>query len=266
MSSPLSRVTTRVVYGASQLPRIAWYIGHGLAVRRLSDWAERRVNKARPRAHTNLPVPDRKRLYADMAILLQQDLANIEAGIYPLPADHDGSLLTLLHRSRLFFEDLPAIPLDFLKQAWPRLPALGLDMSEPYVKYAKRHLKRWSRLNLTVGNAETLPVPDESQDAVTSIFLFHELPPKVRRNVFRECTRVLKPGGRLVLVDSLQCGDQLDYDGLLELFPQNYHEPYYRSYTKEDFGALAAACGLTHIRDVKAFLSKVMVFDKPAVA
>ena len=59
-----------------------------------------------PRAHTNSPVPDRKRLYADMAILLQQDLANIEAGLYPLPADHDGSLLTLLHRSRLFFNDL----------------------------------------------------------------------------------------------------------------------------------------------------------------
>jgi trans-aconitate methyltransferase len=35
--------------------------------------------------------------------------------------------------------------LDFLKQVWPRLPALGLDMSEPYVRYAKRHLKRWSR-------------------------------------------------------------------------------------------------------------------------
>jgi len=311
----------------------------------------------RPRAHINSPVPDRRRLYADMAILLQQDLANIEAGLYPLPADHDGSLLTLLHRSRLFFEDLPAIHrrressshnevlaqetrgkrpryylqnfhfqtggwmtdvsasrydtqvevlfngtanatrrqalpqlhevfagrdqrklslldigcgtgrfLDFLKQAWPRLPALGLDMSEPYVTYAKRHLKRWSRMNLTVGNAESLPVPDESQDAVTSIFLFHELPPKVRRTVFRECARVLKPGGRLVLVDSLQRGDQPDYDGLLELFPQNYHEPYYRSYTNEDFSALATGCGLTHIRDVKAFVSKVMVFDKPAVA
>jgi hypothetical protein len=109
MSNPLSRVTTRVAYGASQLPRIAWYIGHSLAVRRLSEGAERRVNKTRPGAHTNLPVPDRKRLYADMAILLQQDLANIEAGIYLLPADHDGSPLTLLHRSRLFFEDLPAI-------------------------------------------------------------------------------------------------------------------------------------------------------------
>jgi hypothetical protein len=110
VNSPLSRVTTRVIYGASQLPRIAWYVGHSLAVRRLSERAPRRDdNEARPRAHTKLPVPDRKRLYADMAILLQQDLANVEAGFYPMPADHDGSLLTLLHRSRLFFDDLPAI-------------------------------------------------------------------------------------------------------------------------------------------------------------
>jgi ubiquinone/menaquinone biosynthesis C-methylase UbiE len=101
---------------------------------------------------------------------------------------------------------------------------------------------------------------------VMSIFVFHELPPKVRRIVFRECARVLKPGGRLVLVDSLQCGDQPNYEGLLELFPQNYHEPYYRIYTKEDFRALATACGLTHIRDVKAFVSKVMAFDKPVMA
>ncbi len=354
MSNPLSRLATRAAYGASQLPRIAWYVGHSLAVRRLSEEARRRDGKrARPRAHTDAPVPERRRLYADMAILLRQDLANIEAGLYPLPADHDGSLLTLLHRSRLFFEDLPeihrrrensahdevlseetrgkrpryylqnfhyqsggwmtedsasrydtqvevlfngtanatrrqALPqlheifagrdqrklrlldvgcgtgrfLDFLKQAWPRLPALGLDMSEPYIKHARRHLKRWSRLNLTVANAESLPVPDESQDAVTSIFLFHELPPKVRRIVLRECARVLKPGGRLVLVDSLQRGDQPDYEGLLELFPQNYHEPYYASYINEDFSALAAGCGLTHIRNVKAFVSKVMVFDK----
>ena len=138
-------------------------------------------------------------------------------------------------------------------------------MSEPYVRYAKRHLKRWSRIKLIVGNAETLPVPDESQDAVTSIFLFHELPPKVRRIVFRECARVLKPGGCLVIVDSLQRGDEPNYDGLLELFPQSYHEPYYRSYTNEGFGTLAAGCGLTHVRDVTAFVSKVMVFDKPAV-
>jgi hypothetical protein len=55
------------------------------------------------------PVPDRSRLYADMAKLFLQDLANVESGIYPLPVDHDGSLLTLINRSRLFFTDLPEI-------------------------------------------------------------------------------------------------------------------------------------------------------------
>jgi ubiquinone/menaquinone biosynthesis C-methylase UbiE len=356
MSSPLSRLATRVAYGARQLPRMAWYVGHSLAVRRLSEEVRRQEKqKSMPRALTHAPVPDRRRLYADMARLLQQDLANVEAGIYPLPDDHDGSPLTLLRRSRLFFEDLPeihrrresnahdevlregengkrpryylqnfhfqsggwmtddsaerydtqvevlfsgtgnamrrqALPqlhevfsgrdqrklrlldigcgtgrfLDFVKQAWPRLPALGLDLSEPYINHAKRHLQRWSKMNFAVGNAETLPLPDASEDAVTGIFLFHELPPKVRRIVFRECARVLKPGGRFVLVDSLQRGDRPDYEGLLELFPQNYHEPYYESYSTENFGALAANCGLVHIRDVNTFVSKVMVFDKPA--
>ncbi len=354
--SPLSRLATRVAYGARQLPRVAWYIGHSTAMRQLSEAVRRRDGQKGSRAHTEAPVPDRRRLYADMANLLRQDLANVEAGIYPLPADHDGPLLTLLHRSRLFFEDLPeihrrreskahseilseethgkrpryylqnfhfqsggwmtddsakrydtqvevlfngtanairrqALPqlrevfagrdqrklrlldigcgtgrfLDLLKQVWPRLPALGFDMSEAYIRHAKHHLKRWSRTSFVVGNAESIPVPDNSQDAVTSIFLFHELPPEVRRIVLGECARVLKPGGRLVLVDSLQRGDQPDYDGLLELFPQNYHEPYFVSYTNENFSVLAADCGLTHIRDVGAFVSKVMVFDKLAV-
>ncbi len=356
MSSPLERLATRAAYGASQLPRVAWYVGHALALRYLADAARQREGDSpRPRAHTDRPVPDRARLYADMAALLRQDLAHVEAGIYPMPDDRDGSLLTLFHRSRLFFQDLPevhrrrnegghnevfndesrgkrpryylqnfhfqtggwltedsarrydtqvevlfngtanatrrqALPplheafagrdqrrlmlldigcgtgrfLDFVKQAWPRIPVLGIDLSEPYLREAKRHLKRRSRLSLVVGNGESLPVPDASHDAVTSIFLLHELPPAVRRVLFRECARVLKPGGRLVLVDSLQRGDEPDYDGMLELFPQNYHEPYYASYLDENFGEIASSYGLTHVRDVPAFVSKVMVFDKPA--
>ena len=36
------------------------------------------------------------------------------------------------------------------------------------------------------------------------------------------------------------------------------------SYVDEDFAAIAQQCGLTHRRDVTTFVSKVMVFDKPA--
>ena len=354
MADPISRIATRVAYGATQLPRVAWYVGHNVVMRRLAEAARQRQREStRPRPQTEAPVPDRSRLYADMATLFRQDLANVESGIYPLPADHDGSLTTLIARSRLFFEDLPEIhrrrenrehrqvlseetrgkrppyylqnfhfqsggwmtpdsarrydtqvevllhgtanatrrqilpplhevfagrdqrrlrlvdigcgtgrALDFCKQAWPRLPSIGLDMSEAYVAEARRHLKRWGWLDLLVANAEAVPLASESQDAVTASFLFHELPPKVRRTVFGELARVLKRGGRLVVLDSLQVGDEPDYDGMLDLFPQNYHEPYYSSYIKEDFGAIAQACGLAHVRAINAFVSKVMVFDK----
>ena len=111
MSSPVSTVVTRFAYGLSQLPRVAWYLGHGLALRRLAEVARRREgsqSRAR-RRHTDAPVPDRDYIYSEMIRLFMQDLANVEAGIYPVPADHDGSLLTMIHRSRLFFEDLPKI-------------------------------------------------------------------------------------------------------------------------------------------------------------
>src|SRR6185503_6190650 len=106
MADPVSQFATRIAYGARQLPRVAWYIGHGMVMRRLSQAVRQRAGQS-PRAHVS--VPDRRRLYADMAVLFQRDLANVEAGIYPLPADHDGALPVLLSRSRLFFEDLPDV-------------------------------------------------------------------------------------------------------------------------------------------------------------
>jgi hypothetical protein len=76
MAAPQSSIITRVAYGISQLPRVAWYLGHGLALRRLAEVARRNNGaKARRRVHTSAPVPDRSRLYADMARLFLQDLA-----------------------------------------------------------------------------------------------------------------------------------------------------------------------------------------------
>ncbi len=92
MATPLGRLSTRIAYGARQLPRVAWYVGHGMLMRRLSAQARQRLgDEARPQPRTEAPVPDRSRLYADMMVLFQQDLANVEAGIYPMPSDHDGS-------------------------------------------------------------------------------------------------------------------------------------------------------------------------------
>ena len=49
---------------------------------------------------------------------------------------------------------------------------------------------------------------------------------------------MLKPGGTLIFVDSLQTGDEPDYDALLDYFPFAFHEPYYASYLAEDLDRL----------------------------
>ena len=115
---------------------------------------------------------------------------------------------------------------------------------------------------LANANAERLPVADNSQDVVTCIYLFHELPPKIRRVVAAELARVLKPGGRLIFVDALQKGDTEGMDALLDFFPWAFHEPYFDSYTKEDLTTLFSKAGLTPLSETPVFLSKVMSFEK----
>ena len=78
MDAPLSRMLMRMAYGAAQLPRVAWYVGHSIALRRLAETQRQRASdKLRRRPHTDMPVPERRRLYLDMAALLMQDLANV---------------------------------------------------------------------------------------------------------------------------------------------------------------------------------------------
>ena len=89
MNDPLSRFSLRVAYAANQLPRLAWYAGHDVVFRRLATRARETGRSRRPLAQSSVPAPGEQRIYADMFNLLQQDLANVEAGIYPLPHDHD---------------------------------------------------------------------------------------------------------------------------------------------------------------------------------
>lgn len=149
-----------------------------------------------------------------------------------------------------------------IRQAFPCLPITGIDLSAAYIREAERYLADWRSIELLVGNAEKLPAAENSYDVVSCIYLFHELPPEVRRTVAAELARVLKPGGLFVFVDSLQYGDNPSYDGLLEAFPQRFHEPYYRNYLVDDLNAVFEAQGLQIDKTYNALLSKVITCKK----
>jgi len=157
----------------------------------------------------------------------------------------------------------------FLRQvrlAYPAMRLKGLDLSRSYLDEARKHMGELRPAQLIMAPAEAMPVPDASVDIVTSIFLFHELPPQVRHAVAAEIARVLRPGGLLVFIDSLQMGDRPGWDGLLESFPRRFHEPYYRHYSIDDLEGIFTAAGLQHEETALPFLSKMMAFRTPVSA
>jgi ubiquinone/menaquinone biosynthesis C-methylase UbiE len=153
--------------------------------------------------------------------------------------------------------------LTFVKDSWPKLRVTALDLSPTYLSEARKTLKPWRDVAFVEANAEAMPLGDASQDIVTAIYLFHELPPKVRTVVSREIARVLKPGGLLVLVDSIQPDDAPEFEALMEFFPQAFHEPYFTSYLDWNMAREFEDAGLKLRSATPAFLSKVVVAEKP---
>lgn len=147
-----------------------------------------------------------------------------------------------------------------LKATFPRAALAGVDLSEAYLLKARNR----AGVGGVKAKAEALPFAASSLDAVTCVYLFHELPPRVRPVVAASLARVLKPGGVLVLVDSVQPADTPDLARLLEAFPVYFHEPYYDSYAKTDLISLFSEVGLRLVDQDRAFLTKALLFEKPA--
>lgn len=149
--------------------------------------------------------------------------------------------------------------LEMLHASVPGAQLYGVDLSPHYIGFARRRLKETVPVSLLVENAEQLPFPDGWFDAITCVYLFHELPPKVRTTVLREMARVLKPGGVLVLEDSIQIADAPILEDRLRHFPVQFHEPFYRHYLTDDLPARMREAGLSEPGVTPAFMSKVWV-------
>jgi ubiquinone/menaquinone biosynthesis C-methylase UbiE len=92
-------------------------------------------------------------------------------------------------------------------EAYPRVGAtgrvVGIDPAPRQVDRARtRAARRRMTIDFQIGVIEQLPLADRSFDAVLSTWMMHHLPDDLKRLGLAEIARVLKPGGRLVIVDA----------------------------------------------------------------
>jgi ArsR family transcriptional regulator len=78
---------------------------------------------------------------------------------------------------------------------------VAVDGSETMLEAARERLSRFDNVDLRRGELEALPIDDESLDAATLVLVLHHLSDPIV--VLREAARVLRPGGKLLIVDML---------------------------------------------------------------
>jgi demethylmenaquinone methyltransferase/2-methoxy-6-polyprenyl-1,4-benzoquinol methylase/phosphoethanolamine N-methyltransferase len=79
---------------------------------------------------------------------------------------------------------------------------VGIDVSEEMIAVARRKADRKGlAIDYRLAGVEELPFPDATFDVVLSSLMMHHLPDTLKRRGLTEIKRVLRPGGRLLIVD-----------------------------------------------------------------
>lgn len=155
--------------------------------------------------------------------------------------------------------------LRMIRGTLPQASLFGADLSPAYLRKANQLLSeiRGELPQLVQANAEELPYRDEYFHGVTSVFLFHELPPAVRQQVIEQAFRVTQRGGVFVICDSIQAIDLPELMPMMENFPAMFHEPYYRHYITDDLVERLKNAGFQNIATENHFMSKYWIAHKP---
>jgi len=106
------------------------------------------------------------------------------------------------------------LSINIAKLAAKETEIIGLDYSQPMLDIARQKAEKaglGGRISFTFGDASQLPFPDEYFDCAGISFAFRNLTYNNRLcpQHLAEVKRVLKPGGRYVIVESSQPGNRL---------------------------------------------------------
>ncbi|HEY7122787.1 MAG TPA: methyltransferase domain-containing protein [Ktedonobacterales bacterium] len=98
-----------------------------------------------------------------------------------------------------------ALALVLARRVGPTGKVAGIDASPEMIAQAqKKASKRGLSIDFRLEPVEAMSFPDQTFDCATSSLMYHHLPGDLKRQAVESIARVLKPGGRLVIVDYTQ--------------------------------------------------------------
>lgn len=130
--------------------------------------------------------------------------------------------------------------------------AAGIDASPEMIARARRNARRRGvSVDFRLEPVEAVSFPDQRFDAVVSSFVYHHLPGDLKQRALASIARVLKPGGRLCIVDFMPrprpgrpAPMATDMGALADLLGANGFTDITTGYGLPSLGLLVKALGL----------------------
>jgi ubiquinone/menaquinone biosynthesis C-methylase UbiE len=119
---------------------------------------------------------------------------------------------------------------------------VGIDLSPEMIRQARALASGLANVHFEIADSEHLPLDDGAFTAVLCSSSFHHYPDPGR--AVREMTRVLAPGGRLVLGDA--CSDRTAAR-VADVFLRRFEPGHVRLYRSDELGAFVQGAGLSRV-------------------
>jgi ubiquinone/menaquinone biosynthesis C-methylase UbiE len=119
---------------------------------------------------------------------------------------------------------------------------VGIDLSPEMIQNARDLAEDLDNVTFEIADAERLPFDDDAFTALLCSNAFHHYPDP--RRAVDEMTRVLGPGGRIVLGDA--CSD-LAAARIADAFLRRFEPGHVRLYRGNELGAFLQAAGVSRV-------------------
>ena len=133
---------------------------------------------------------------------------------------------------------------------FPDAETHAIDVGAGLLRYAHARAERLDiAVHFSQQNAEKTDFEDASFDLITSSAVLHETSGKALPNVFAECHRLLKPGGRMVHLEVPARLEEMDTWGKIrgDYEIQYNYEPFWKGALTADYETLAKKTGFKDV-------------------